>query len=615
MADIPIPATPASGAVADDDLILTLRPPAGSPARPVSPAQLLTGLGALSRTEILALIARWAREGDGSTIPANKLALNGQVGQLVRITTGGALHWGFPGRLRAVGENSPAIAVSNPVFDDWYIQIIDSGEALRFWHRTGSEAASLWSTPADYRPKNLIAVWAQNPGGGTIPANRLGLEAHLLAITDAAAGRVLAINAAGDGVVWAVPSMGGSGLTQAQVDARIASWARTGNSANIPLGKLAAEDPDDGAIILSYGASENPEWTDGQTFVNGRVPTWARRTGATGFVPVQRIGSSRATAAPFNRYLKQIGATQAIWQDPAEDIQDIAAAMFSDVSEVSYDDGTGKLAINFPGGGSGLTEAQVRAIIQDWAEVGNALLIPPSKLHSTFTGNRLMVLANGAFHGLALGTANQVPAVNAAGNRLEFVDPGLTEAQVDTRVRVNVENFAEVNNDELVPAAKLATGGSDGQVLTLTNGSPAWEDAGTGTGTSSAQVQLYNESSLQPNRTGSDIIASLSIPNMEVGERVHFYAVWQVTTPRTGGTDGVGAHWISVSNAGVLSDDAGGVLTGERNLAQGLPANALDAPDSRARTGPTTSPSRAGITRSTCTGSRQGRTTKTPYTG
>ena len=56
---------------------------------------------------------------------------------------------------------------------------------------------------------------------------------------------------------------------------------------------------------------------------------------------------------------------------------------------------------------------------------------------------------------------------------------GLTQSQVDARVQALVENFAEVGNAATIPPAKLASGGTTGQVLKRTATGQEWAaDAG-----------------------------------------------------------------------------------------------------------------------------------------
>ena len=57
---------------------------------------------------------------------------------------------------------------------------------------------------------------------------------------------------------------------------------------------------------------------------------------------------------------------------------------------------------------------------------------------------------------------------------------GLSQSQVDARVRAIVEDWAEVSNAATIPSAKLASGGTDGQVLTRTATGQAWEAASGG---------------------------------------------------------------------------------------------------------------------------------------
>ena len=57
---------------------------------------------------------------------------------------------------------------------------------------------------------------------------------------------------------------------------------------------------------------------------------------------------------------------------------------------------------------------------------------------------------------------------------------GLSQAQVDARVQAGVADFAEQGNTDTIPPGKLASGGSDGQILTRTATGQAWEAAPAG---------------------------------------------------------------------------------------------------------------------------------------
>ena len=125
------------------------------------------------------------------------------------------------------------------------------------------------------------------------------------------------------------------------IDARIASWARYGNTDNIPSGKLGNV----AAIAL------------------GGISSWAH-DGNAGLIPVNKlppIPSARSDAQ----------------------VQTLARAVVSDWAEESNATQIplNKLG-NAPGGGdmSGLNQTQVESLISDWAEEGNATLIPGSKL-------------------------------------------------------------------------------------------------------------------------------------------------------------------------------------------------------------------------------------------
>ena len=83
-------------------------------------------------------------------------------------------------------------------------------------------------------------------------------------------------------------------------------------------------------------------------------------------------------------------------------------------------------------------------------------------------------------------------------------------------------------------------------------------------------VRVYHQAGLSANRTGSDIVASFDIPQVVIGERVQFYAVFNITTVGTDAGGSVGAHRLSVQQAGVIQSNAEGTFVGQNNLANGV---------------------------------------------
>ena len=124
------------------------------------------------------------------------------------------------------------------------------------------------------------------------------------------------------------------------------------------------------------------------------------------------------------------------------------------------------------GGGSGRTEsqvnAQVRAIVEDWAEVSNATLIPLAKL-GNINDDLVLDLAQSS-RGQA--DRNKILATSATNeNNLVLVDMpsggggGLNQSQVDARI------VAVVNDDFILDLAEAARASTDrGKLLGIASG-------------------------------------------------------------------------------------------------------------------------------------------------
>ena len=228
-----------------------------------------------------------------------------------------------------------------------------------------------------------------------------------------------------------------AGLNEAAVDARVSAgvldWAETGDTDTIPSTKLASG----GSVgqVLKRTATGQEWGADAgglsQAQVDARVTERVPDGGSTG----QVLKKSSATDGD-TEWAADAGLTQ---------------------SEV---------------------DARVQAGVADFAEEGNTAVLPDGKL-STTTRNRLMPSGGSSGQVLKKSSANAYDA-NWAN------DEGLTQTEVDGRVTALVEDFAEVANaSTAVPTSKggVPSGGSDNQVLTKTSGSDyavAWETPSSG---------------------------------------------------------------------------------------------------------------------------------------
>ena len=186
-----------------------------------------------------------------------------------------------------------------------------------------------------------------------------------------------------------------------------------------------------------------------------------------------------------------------------EQVQDIVAAFIAAGTNVTvtYDDAANSLTIASTGGGSGglsqaEVDARVTAGVEDWAEDGNAILIPDLKIPANIARDTEITSGISTHAGVddahhtptpdnrkipSGGTTGQVLKKDTATDYdTSWQDDqagsggGLTESQVDTRVNT------------LVPEnRRVPSGGSTGQVLkkdTGTNYDVSWQDDEQGTG-------------------------------------------------------------------------------------------------------------------------------------
>ncbi len=199
------------------------------------------GGGGLTTSQVQALIANWAEQGNADLIPLNKLpSLNGTID--ARIQT-----WARSGNTSTLPLNKlPSL---NTTIDARVSDWARSGNATAIPANKLSNAPSggLTQTQVDNRVKAGVFDWAETANTSPIPANKL---------TNAPSG----------------------GLNQAAVDARVQAgvedWAETGNKEIIPKGKLPIEKPINEVATLTITAATNAE---------GNVDYGAGNTGTATF--------------------------------------------------------------------------------------------------------------------------------------------------------------------------------------------------------------------------------------------------------------------------------------------------------------------------------------------
>ena len=272
---------------------------------------------------------------------------------------------------------------------------------------------------------------------------------------------------------------GGGGLSQGQVDNRVRAlvedWAEEGNTDAIPAGKLT-----------------NAPSGISQADATNLIAAWARASGATGQAPSSVLASDTpsqhqvliATSATGREWDLIDGsniANAGIEEDNIPDGEITGAKMAQDTIQQSnlhpnlerqllpgggnanqllakssgspYDTGWVNAPTSLPSGGSSnqvLTKQSATDGDADWENL-------PNDLPTGGTDGQVLTKSSGTNYDVGWET----PTTGGG---------GLTQTQVDARIA----QFARAGNTDLIPRAKLASGGSTGQVLKRTATGQEW---------------------------------------------------------------------------------------------------------------------------------------------
>ena len=137
---------------------------------------------------------------------------------------------------------------------------------------------------------------------------------------------------------------------------------------------------------------------------------------------------------------------------------------FSSVVRIVYHPSDAPTLTSLSGLTQGEVDGRVRALVDDWAEAGNASQIPDGKIPTSIArdseipttstiDSRADARIVAGVQNWARDTTTAIPA-----NKLSNAPSGgggLTQSQVDGRVRAIVENFAEVGNNAQIPDSKI----------------------------------------------------------------------------------------------------------------------------------------------------------------
>ena len=215
------------------------------------------------------------------------------------------------------------------------------------------------------------------------------------------------------------------GLTQAQVDARVKAgvqdWAEHGNNQAIPFNKLTD--------VYSKGETKLEITTD----INLAVAPWAQRDNHDP-IPASKLTNAGGSSSSSGGLTEaQVDARVRRW------VQDWAEAGNTDNIPDSKLTGINRIVDNF-----------FNNNVFDWAKVGNDDRIPLSKAPDINPAINARI-ADWA----EVGNSEQIPASKLA-NAPAGAGGGLTQAQVDERVKEGVLDWAEKDNEDPIPASKLS---------------------------------------------------------------------------------------------------------------------------------------------------------------
>lgn len=287
--------------------------------------------------------AAWAASGNTDVIPYGKIASGApELGDVVRaVQIGGSWELQFGAEVAILHHGTstgrPTGSATQAIGAIWWQVPSSTSDPITVWYRTAADGDDDdWTSIATISRTggggggDDAATWAEQGNTDVIPCGKLGPSCHqsdfLVASTGGAAAWSNPASAAllirNSGTVW----------QQRQLGSSVAN----------------------NRVLVAGPTDTNPAaWTVASTVVDPHVQAWAQ-VGGSGHPPSGTVGDNWAhnhflvggNAATASAQWIAAAAAQTLLQEPA---QDLVAAMFSDVSAVTYDDDSGKLAITFPG--------------------------------------------------------------------------------------------------------------------------------------------------------------------------------------------------------------------------------------------------------------------------
>ena len=422
-----------------------------------------TGGGGLSTAQVRALIADWAEQGNTATIPPAKLAAGGTTGQVLKRTATGQ-EWAAD----AGGLDQAAV---------------DARIAARTkdYAETGGRTIQTGDIANDAITADKIATGAV--GGTEIAPDSVGTSELA---NDAVTNAKIADDAVGQAQI-AANSVGSSELQTNSVRANeIANNTIVdGNLSTATRGRLMPAGGDNDQLLAKASNSDyDTEWVDapsggtGSSTLTGLTDT-PSSLGAAG--EVLAVATGGATTEWVGQAMAGLD-TQAVVAYRTYASSPSGAQRSAGV-QLPADWATGNSFLYVLAGNSATTQGLAIVSIARLAATTSGTNVTIGDLSISGTGAFTLSWTPGtrtiSVNGFSSGHRPRIQEVTLI-RSAAATGSGLSQSQVDGRVRAIVEDWAEVSNAATIPAAKLASGGTDGQVLTRTATGQAWEAASGG---------------------------------------------------------------------------------------------------------------------------------------
>ena len=419
------------------------------------------------QTHLLANVSDWARAGNRAGIPSNKLYetdiaiydnrtfsfMDAPLSTTAAIDNANIRAGWYEATVLPIGAN---VADGMQADASVLVRVKRDGRRYQYWYNEadGREFYRTWAENAapglfsevgvgltegqvDARIVEGVADWAEAGNVDDIPDAKIPATiARTSQVSLPAEGWALVGN------VEAIPAEkltnAESGLSESEVDGRIAVWGRAGNTDAIPAEKLVNAPSGSGGGLTAEQVNQRiraevSDWAeanDNSIIPDNKIPASVARTSAIPTAPAEWAETGNVDDIPDSKIPSTIARAADIPSNA--DIDSIAAERVrAGVADWAEEGNTAQIPADKLGNagavsGGGLNAAavdeRIAAGVEDWAETGNTAPIPADKLVNAPTGGG-----------------------------------GLDEAAVDARVAAGVADWAEQGNVDDIPSGKIPT--------------------------------------------------------------------------------------------------------------------------------------------------------------